>query len=77
VHLGGAFFAESMFHRVTSMSKVALWSLVRHLGQRGFTLLDVQYLTPHLESLGVVEISNPEYQRRLREALVMDCHFGE
>ena len=45
VHLGAAFFAESKFHKVTDMSKVALASLVFRLRERGFELLEVQYLT--------------------------------
>jgi leucyl/phenylalanyl-tRNA--protein transferase len=69
VHLGGAFFAESKFHRRTNMSKVALAELVFRLRERGFTLLEVQYLTRHLAQFGVVEISDREYRQRLREAL--------
>ncbi len=69
VHLGAAFFAESMFHSVTDMSKVALANLVARLRERRFQLLEVQYLTPHLASLGAIEISNEEYLVRLREAL--------
>ena len=69
VHLGGAFFAESMFHRRTNMSKVALAELVSRLRERGFVLLDVQYLTPHLASLGAIEITDREYQQRLQAGL--------
>ena len=69
VALGGGFFAESMFHRHTDMSKVALYALTEHLKARGFGLLEVQFLTPHLESLGAVEISREEYLVRLSEAL--------
>jgi len=61
VHLGGAFFAESKFHRVTDMSKVALVHLVRRLRERGFALLEVQYLTDHLAQFGVLEIPHKEY----------------
>ena len=77
VHLGGAFFAESKFHRVTDMSKVALAHLVGRLRERGFALLEVQYVTEHLEQFGVVEISHREYLRRLTLALELDCSFGE
>ena len=77
VHLGGAFFAESKFHRVTDMSKVALTHLVWRLRQRGFALLEVQYLTEHLAQFGVVEISNKEYTGRLGLALEMECRFGD
>lgn len=69
VALGGGFFAESMFHARTDMSKVALYALVEHLKARGYTLLEVQFLTPHLESLGALEISRDEYLGRLSEAL--------
>ncbi|MDX2153704.1 MAG: leucyl/phenylalanyl-tRNA--protein transferase [Bryobacteraceae bacterium] len=69
VQLARAFFAESMFHRVTNMSKVALAHLVEHLNRTGVTLLDVQYLTPHLASLGAIEIPHAEYRRRLADSL--------
>ena len=69
VHLGAAFFAESKFHRVRDMSKVALAQLVFRLRERGFALLDVQYLTEHLTQFGVVEIPAKEYRRRLEAAL--------
>src|SRR5260221_5758997 len=76
VSLGGAFFAESKFHRVTDMSKVALAHLVWRLRERGFALLEVQYLTDHLAQFGVVEIPNKEYMGRLRLALEVECRFG-
>jgi len=76
VALGGAFMAESMFHRETDASKVALAALVERLGERGFTLLDVQYLTPHLASLGAVEISRREYEARLVRALQLLRRFA-
>jgi leucyl/phenylalanyl-tRNA--protein transferase len=76
VHLGGAFFAESKFHRVTDMSKVALAHLVVRLRERGFALLEVQYLTEHLAQFGVVEVSDREYMRRLGPALELRCVFG-
>jgi leucyl/phenylalanyl-tRNA--protein transferase len=75
VHLGGAFFGESMFHRVTDASKVALTALVDRLTRRGFTLLDIQWVTPHLEQFGAIEIPRPEYLRRLRRALERPCRF--
>jgi len=74
--LGGAFMAESMFHRQTDASKVALAALVRRLRERGFVLLDVQYVTPHLESLGAIEITRREYERRLGHALTLDRRFA-
>ncbi len=69
VAIGGAFFGESMFHRVTDASKVALWYLVKILEEGGFTLLDTQWITPHLEQFGAVEIPRTEYLARLKEAL--------
>ena len=74
--LGGAFMAESMFHRETDASKVALAALVMRLRELGFILLDVQYVTPHLESLGAVEITRREYERRLEQALGLPCRFA-
>ena len=71
VSIGGAFFGESMFHHVRDASKIALLALVEHLRERRFTLLDVQYVTPHLESLGAVEITRREYERRLEAALAL------
>ena len=76
VALGGAFFGESMFHRETGASKVALVALVDRLVARGFRLLDVQWVTPHLASFGAVEISRRTYLRRLRAALEARCIFG-
>ena len=71
VALGSAFFGESMFHRVSNASKVALVHLVRKLGEGGFTLLDVQFSTPHLEQFGIEEIPRDEYEVRLMDALSM------
>ena len=68
--------AESMFHRETDASKVALAALVGRLRERRFILLDVQYVTPHLESLGAVEITRREYERRLELALGLPCRFA-
>lgn len=69
VRLGGAFFGESMFSRVPGASKVALARLVAAMREGGFQLLDTQWLTPHLASLGAVEISRAAYLARLRRAL--------
>jgi len=74
--IGGAFMAESMFHRVTDASKVAVAALVDRLNERGFELLDVQYLTSHLASLGAVEIPGSEYEKRLAAALRRRCRFA-
>jgi leucyl/phenylalanyl-tRNA--protein transferase len=75
VHLGGAFFGESMFHRVTDASKVALVALVERLRARGFVLLDTQWTTPHLEQFGAIEIPRAEYVRRLKKALRVSAEF--
>lgn len=76
VALGGAFFGESMFHRATDASKVALVALIDRMKQRGFALLDTQFITPHLARLGAVEIARAEYMRRLADALRLDCQFA-
>ena len=69
VQMGGAFFGESMFHSARDASKVALVHLVARLRMAGVTLLDTQFVTPHLATLGAVEIPRAEYHRRLDEAL--------
>jgi leucyl/phenylalanyl-tRNA--protein transferase len=69
VALGGAFFGESMFSRVTDASKVALVHLVARLRLCGFVLLDTQFLTSHLARFGAVEIPKAAYKQRLAEAL--------
>jgi len=69
VALGGAFFGESMFSRVTDASKVALVHLVARLRVAGFVLLDTQFLTGHLARFGAVELPKAEYKRRLAAAL--------
>jgi leucyl/phenylalanyl-tRNA--protein transferase len=69
VHLGRAFFGESMFHEVTDASKVTLVALVDRLRRGGFTLLDTQWTTPHLEQFGAVEIPRADYLVRLAAAL--------
>jgi leucyl/phenylalanyl-tRNA--protein transferase len=75
VALGGAFFGESMFHHVTDASKVALHGLLERLRVRGFALLDVQWVTPHLASFGAVQIPRRRYLRLLGEAIQLNCHF--
>jgi leucyl/phenylalanyl-tRNA--protein transferase len=74
--LGSAFMAESMFHYETDASKVALAALVARLKARDFTLLDVQYLTPHLARFGATEIPFRDYYDRLRRALRRDDRFA-
>lgn len=76
LHIAGFFAGESMFHRVTDASKVALVALVGRLRTIGVELLDVQWLTPHLASLGAVEIPRTDYLRRLDRALALPVtHF--
>lgn len=69
VALGGAFFGESMFYRVSNASKVTLVHLVRQMRAGGHTLLDTQYTNPHLEQFGVIELPRERYEERLEEAL--------
>ena len=75
VQIGGAFFAESKFHRVRDMSKVALAHLAFHLRDRGFSLLEVQYLTPHLARFGAIEISGREYAAMLKRAVKAEARI--
>jgi leucyl/phenylalanyl-tRNA--protein transferase len=77
VAVGGAFFGESMFFRVSGASKVALVALVERLKERGFTLLDTQWTTPHLARFGAVEIPRRTYLARLRRALMLPCRFAD
>lgn len=69
VQLGAAFFGESMFHTYSGASKVALVRLVERLRAGGFQLLDTQWVTPHLQGFGAVEIPRALYLQRLAEAL--------
>jgi len=75
VTLGAAFFGESMFSRRRDASKVALAWLVDRLRAGGFTLFDTQFLTPHLASLGAVEVSRAAYHQRLADALRRTASF--
>ena len=75
VTLRGAFFGESMFHRVTDASKVALAWLVERLRARGYMLLDIQWVTPHLASLGAVAVHRTRYRALLAAAMRQDCRF--
>ena len=76
VALGGAFFGESMFHRETDASKIALCALVERLRERQFTLLDLQWVTPHLATFGAIEIPRRAYLKELRAALTLPCEFA-
>lgn len=75
VSLGGAFFGESMFSTVSNASKVALVHLAARLIAGGYQLLDTQFLTDHLESLGAIEIPRVEFQQRLKSALEIEGNF--
>jgi leucyl/phenylalanyl-tRNA--protein transferase len=75
VTLGAAFFGESMFSRRTDASKIALAYLVDRLKRGGFRLFDAQFLTPHLKSLGAIEVSRGEYHRLLGEAVDRPAFF--
>lgn len=76
VALGAAFFGESMFSRRRDASKVALAWLVHRLRAGGFALLDVQFLTPHLASLGAIAVARAQYHRLLAQALAEKARFG-
>jgi leucyl/phenylalanyl-tRNA--protein transferase len=76
VATGGFFAGESMFHRESNASKVALYHLIEHLRRRGFELFDVQMLTPITKHLGAVEISRDDYLKRLSSAVAKPCRFG-
>lgn len=76
VALGGAFFGESMVSMERDASKVALVHLIARLKAGGFRLLDVQFLTDHLSTLGAIEISRTDYQARLKSAVLVNADFG-
>jgi len=75
VSLGGAFFGESMFSRETDASKAALAALVALLLQGGYKLLDVQFVTEHLQRFGAIEIPRARYHRLLAEAIKTPAYF--
>jgi leucyl/phenylalanyl-tRNA---protein transferase len=75
VTIGGAFFGESMFSRRTDASKLALAHAIQRLRAGGFTLFDTQFLTPHLASLGGIEIKRADYHKRLNAALQVQATF--
>ncbi len=76
VTVGTAFFGESMFSTVTDASKVALVCATDRLQKQGFTLFDTQFITPHLASLGGIEIPRAAYEDRLANALTQVADFG-
>ncbi len=75
IHLGGAFFGESMFSRAQDASKVALVHLVERMKAGGFTLLDTQFKTDHLGQFGALEIPKKEYGKLLEAALTVKADF--
>jgi leucyl/phenylalanyl-tRNA--protein transferase len=75
VSQGGAFFGESMFSTQTNASKLALMHLIERLREKGFTLLDAQFMTDHLASLGAIEITREDYRSRLKKALEVNTAF--
>jgi leucyl/phenylalanyl-tRNA---protein transferase len=77
VAIGGFFAGESMFHRVTDASKVALATLLEHLQKRGFALFDTQFITPHTSRMGATEIPRAEYLKRLKQALAVSTSFSD
>lgn len=77
VRMGGAFFGESMFHRVGGASKVALVALHQILTKAGFQLLDIQWITPHLKRFGATEIPRRTYLKKLTQALMLKTEFTQ
>lgn len=75
IALGAAFFGESMFHRATDCSKLALVHLVARLKAGGFRLLDTQFITDHLKQFGAIEIDRRAYRRQLDSALTQQAEF--
>ena len=75
VAVGGVFFGESMFHRVRDASKIALVGLVERLRARKFVLLDTQWVTPHLEQFGAIEIPRSQYLKLLGRAVELSRKF--
>lgn len=76
VSVAGLFAGESMFHRISNASKVALCHLIARLRERGFSLFDIQMVTPVTIQLGAVEIPRSDYLNRLKAAVRADCSFN-
>lgn len=76
VSIRGAFMGESMFHTQTDASKVCLVYLVNRLRERGFTVLDSQYMTEHLSTFGAKSIARDRYLIMLQAALQKNCRFA-
>jgi len=71
----GAFFGESMFSKISESSKAALIALINRLIEKDFVLLDVQYITGHLQMFGAIEITFDEYTGLLHKAYTRGCEF--
>jgi leucyl/phenylalanyl-tRNA---protein transferase len=76
VHVAGAFMGESVFHRRADAGRACVVALVEHLRARGFSLLDIQQVTPMTSALGGTYISRSEYLKRLKEALRRPAEWG-
>lgn len=75
VRIGAVFFGESMFSRVTDASKVALVHLVARLNAGGFRLLDAQFVNPHLERLGAIQMPRTQYHAAMEPLLALEADF--
>ena len=75
VAVNGLFAGESMFSKMRDASNIALVFLVKHLRRRGFLLLDVQYMTDHLQRFGAIEISRADYHEQLTRAITLPVSF--
>jgi leucyl/phenylalanyl-tRNA--protein transferase len=75
VAVNGMFAGESMFSTIRDASKIALVYLVNYLRERGFILLDVQFMTDHLRRFGAIEVSRAEYHERLAHAIKLPVSF--
>jgi len=76
VAIGAVFCAESMFHRRTNASKIALFHLIERCRMQGFTLFDVQIMTPHLASLGAFEMTQDEYLLKIKTEMKRTTLWG-
>ena len=76
VAIGGMFAAESMFYRKPDASKIALAVLLGHLKSQGFSLFDIQQMTPHMQASGAVDITREKFLTKLRYAISQTVHFG-
>lgn len=74
--IGAAFFGESMFYHMPNASKVAMHVLMERLRQRGYALLDSQFINPHVAQFGAIEIPRAEYLKRLKAAIAQQARFA-